>query len=279
MSSRLIFAALFLVCCATGQVGEAPSEQAKLEDKDGRFALFATEWLAEGLPTDRITFTAIPARGWFKDQGLTFSAGHLDGVIVIGSDGEMRLEEADARGNVRFDIEAVDKDGRKSKSTMLSEWMTLSDDGETATVTFKEAFRYKMVAEIEFGHREIDLRGPRGTFVLPSLTAESTDAIPLRSAQVPGPVTVRITTTRREDDELEEVQIYDITAQNMAYDSKTRTLTFRGDVVTTIVTTTAESEGNPVTFRNDFVAITFDEDGEIANWSAGSGEAKIGGGA
>ncbi|MCH7904113.1 MAG: hypothetical protein IH944_06040 [Armatimonadetes bacterium] len=278
MSSRVIFAALFLVCYAAGQVGQAQTEQAKLEDKDGRFALFATEWLAEGLPTERITFTAIPARGWFKDQGLTFSAGHLDGVIVRGSDGEMRLQDVDARENVRFDIESVDRDGRKSKSTMLSEWMTLSDDGETAVVTFKEPFKYKMVSEIEFGHREIDLRGPSGTFVLPSLTAESTDAIPLRSAQVPGPVTVRITTTRREDDKPEEVQIYNMTAQSMTYDSKTRTLTFKGDVVTTIVTTTADSEGDPITFRNDFVAITFDENGEIANWSSGAGEAKIGGG-
>ena len=278
MSSRVILAALFLVCSAAGQVGQAQTEQAKLEDKDGRFALFATEWLAEGLPTERITFTAIPARGWFKDQGLTFSAGHLNGAIVKGSDGEMRLQEADARQNVRFDIESVDGDGRKSKSTMLSDWMTLIDDGDTAVVTCKEAFQYKMVAEIEFGHREIDLRGSSGTFVLPSLTTESTDAIPLRSAHVPGPVTVRITTTRREDDNPAEVQIYNLSAQNMTYDSKTRTLTFKGDVVTTVVTTTGDSEGDSVTFRNDFVALTFDEHGEIANWAAGSGEAKIGGG-
>ena len=278
MSSRMVFAALFLVCYATGQVGEAQTEQAKLEDMNGRFALFATEWLAEGLPTEKITFTAIPARGWFKDQGLTFSAGHLNGVIVKASDGEMRLQKADARENVRFNIESVDRDGRKSNSTMLSERMTLSDDGETAVVTFEEAFQYKMVAAIEFGHREIDLRGSSGTFVLPSLTAESTDAIPLRSAQVPGPVTVRITTTRREDDKPEEVEIYYMTAQSMTYDSKTRTLTFKGNVITTIVTTTADSEGDPITFRNDFVAITFDKNGEIANWSSGAGEAKIGGG-
>jgi hypothetical protein len=277
---------LLLVAVGCGAVALAFQAGQKkyviLDDKKGGFKIYDVESvLGTFEPNGDYGFeaTGTPMRGFSKQQGLVFSANAVDGTASRTAEGSFRIKSAKASGSVVADVNSDNTDGSNTKSHIESGSMTLSETESAATITFPGAFTFTNHLVSSTVDRNIEVRAPSGTFVLPPLNQSSGTNNPFRSADVRGPVNVTIDSKRKGADGVTR-QVVKVKGDKMTYNGETRIMRLEGNITADLETTLPDGTNTGLVTTVEWVTIELDENSALKLVRTGAGRTvgKDGGG-
>ncbi|MCW5937170.1 MAG: hypothetical protein KIT11_07685 [Fimbriimonadaceae bacterium] len=238
--------------------GSQRAQRPFLADKQGRFAIFnVASGRADFQPGGGIAFEAAgtPVNGYSLEQNLEFKMREIKGETVQTKGGPMRLKSGQARGGVEITVNR-----NASRTTLGTELATIADDGEAARITLPGTFTMNDETATANRRRSIQVRGTSGRFVLETLTNAKTD--PLRTADVSGPVTLRMVTDSARQAGTDK-NVIDARGDSMTYNRATRRLVLSGDVTINSLQSPAQGAGFEGVMTVDRMEVEFDENYQI----------------
>lgn len=272
--------AIALVCYA-----QQPGQSKLLKAKDGTFAIYyenvsSASILVDFLVDGEVSFNASGTRlnGFSNDQGLRFSMNALDGVASLAEGQPQRIKHAIASGKVVMDVERETKQG-PSLSHLETEAVELKESETEAVFKITRPFLFTNLTKSDTGDRLIELRAPSGVFVLPPLGEPTEAVIPFKSANVPGPVQIKVLSDKIGEDGVIRTLI-NARADLMSYDAKDRVVRMTGNVTVDYVKKPVDSDKQGVEFDCRQLLIYLNDEGEVVNVQSvtGSLRANDGGG-
>ena len=256
----LLLAVLALACVAV-----AVQDQDKgvlLVDKNGNFKIYdAPSSLFDLLENGDISFKAegSPMRGFSKQQGLTFSAKKMEGYAKRTSDGNLRLQNGTATGDVVMDVKSSVEAAQTTTSSHIetqSLKMTETDTG--TTVVFPGPFLFNNSLTTTNLERTIQLKAPSGTFLLPVLDQTAGMKNPFLHADVKGPVDVLVVSKTKTDKGTSQWTVH-VVCDSVTYDASDRTLRLLGNVKGDVTTQPATGEPFGFDVNVDWITILLDD--------------------
>lgn len=251
-----------------------------LDDKKGGFKVYDVESaLTSFEPNGDVSFEATgrPVRGYSKDQGLVFSANKLDGKAVRSGSGSFRIQSGTMSGNALMDMSSVDQGGGSTKSHIESQIVTLNETNDESRVTFPGPFVFTNRVVSESVDRLLELKAPGGTFVLPLLEQAGGSNNPFKSADVKGPLEIKIDSSQKGASGVSS-QVVSLKADRMTYDGAKRTIRLEGNVVGDVETKPATGTAYAFVMNATWVTIELDEGSAIKKVNSGIGSVKAKGG-
>lgn len=245
-----------------------------LDDKKGGFKIYDVESVSGTFdPSGDVGFeaTGSPIRGFSKQQGLVFSTNALDGTAVRTADGSFRIKSAKASGSVVADVNSDNTDGSKTKSHIETGSMTLSETESTATIVFPGAFTFTNHLVSSTVDRNLEVKAPSGTFVLPPLNQSSGSTNPFKSADVRGPVQVTVDSKRTGADGVTR-QVIKVKGDRMTYNGEARTMRLEGNVTADLEITPPQGESTGLVSTVEWVTIELDENSALKLVRTGAGK-------
>lgn len=264
---RLILLSLALVASAflAGQAGKSGS---RFADRANEFVLEnLQEFVSEGLPGQPQKFraTGAPLRGFSKKQGIRFVAKQVDGIAAPAGKGALQLKEATATGDVVLE-RGLTEGAAKANYVLRTQKLLFRDDGAEATATLPVALTLESDSSGEGATRNWTIQGTSGVVKMASQAKSAAD--PLKSAEIAGPVVMKLVSTTRQEVEGKTSTVKTIVdgkGDRLLYDATTRTLVVVGNV--DYKGTRSVDGGAPDEYESqvDRMTVVFDQKYEIVN--------------
>ncbi len=205
--------------------------QSTFQDQAGNMSLTFRTWRATRVNPTTIRFSATgnPASGVWKSQGLDFRAPSIEGTAVKQADGKYILNAANFSQNVRTTVDRIEKvDGKNVKrSTIItSDSTTFSGNATTGTVTMTG--RVTFTSALPNNAQWMQLTSTGGTF---KLNLKQGAEQPVETADLTGPVTMRMISKRRNAEGVLETTDMTVTARRLTFNSAGREINITGNVI------------------------------------------------
>jgi hypothetical protein len=273
LKRSLLVVTVAAVCVAPAWQ-QQPKKYVILDDKKGGFKIFDVESFEGGWSEGRYSFEAegSPMRGFSQQQGLTFSMRALAGTAAAEG-GSYRIRNGRASGNVVADT--VTKEGPdESRSHIESGALTIAEGASDTTITFPGAFTFTNRVTTPTTDRDLQLRAPGGTFVLPLLDQSGDATNPFRSANVRGPVDVTVVDKKKVADGVTTHHLK-VRANVLTYNGQTRTLRLEGDLSVELTITPAKGEPQTPVMQGEWLEILLDENSAVTDIRSGAGGVRL----
>ncbi|MBL8061264.1 MAG: hypothetical protein JNK63_11195 [Chthonomonas sp.] len=201
--------------------------QGTFSDDAQNMRLTFTTWRATRV-SDSVTHfvvTGSPAIGSWKSQGLVFRARSIDGDLYQTAGGKSVLSKANLAGQVRAEMTRTEG-GVRRNSVLTSEKADFSGDEKTGTMNLSGAV--VATSALANGLQWMQMTGTAGTFKLKIGATQ-----PLDSAEIAGPVTLRLISKRKNKAGALETTDMTATGRKLTFNSGAQEIELSGGVIVT----------------------------------------------
>ncbi len=198
-------------------------------DEKGNMQLSFKTWRATQVDTKTVKFSAAgsPVVGTWKSQGINFKGQTMDGTLTKQPDGSYSLASALLAGGVRTELTRKDK-GVARTSVLTSDRANFVGNMKTGTLELNGGIT--VTSALSNSSQWMQLTGTSGTF---RLNMASTTGQPLESADLSGPVTMRMISKRRNAAGAAENTDITATGRRLTFNSGAQEIELSGGVIVT----------------------------------------------
>lgn len=202
-------------------------------DEKGNMRLTFSSWRVTRIDekNSRFNATGNPVIGTWKSQGISFKARTIDGTLSQQADGGYILTQAELAGSVRTEMARTEKIGTTNvqrSSVLTSEKATFAGDAKSGTLNLIGGV--VVTSALANSSQWMQLTGTSGNFKLDLSPASKQ---PLESADINGPVTMRLISKRKNKAGALESTDLTATGRRLTFNSGAQEIELSGGVIVT----------------------------------------------
>lgn len=201
--------------------------QGTFSDDAANMRLTFSTWRATRVSdtVTHFTVTGSPAVGTWKSQGMTMRARTIDGDLKQVAGGKSILTKADLSGQMRTELTQLDK-GVRRNSVLTSDRAAFTGDEKTGTMNLTGTV--VATSALSNGMQWMQMTGTAGTFKLKIGSPQ-----PLDSAEISGPVTLRLISKPKSNAGASETTDVTATGRKLTFNSGAQEIELSGGVIVT----------------------------------------------
>lgn len=201
--------------------------QGTFSDEMGNMRLTFSTWRATKVSEETTHFlvTGTPATGTWKSQGLNMKARTIEGDLKQGVGGKSILSKANLAGEVRTEMKRTER-GLVRNSVLTSDQADFSGDEKTGSLALRGPVI--LTSALANGNQWMQMTGTAGTFKLAIGAVQ-----PIDSAEITGPVTLRLINKRKNKQGALETTDLTATGRRLTFNSSAQEIELTGGVVVT----------------------------------------------